>query len=79
MEGALAVVFADINKSAAEEAAEEARARAKNLQFRATAIEVDVSNETSVDLMVRSVQREFGRIDYSVNSAGVSHKKSFLG
>ena len=71
-EGALGVAFADINLSSAELAATESRAQATNPKFRAIAVEVDVSNEESVDRMVKRVNDEFGRIDYSVHSAGVS-------
>lgn len=41
--------------------------------FRAIAIHVDVTQEDSVQKMVDAVVKEFGRIDYSVNSAGASY------
>jgi len=75
-EGALGVAFADINLAAAELAASESRTQAINPEFRAIAIEVDVSKEESVEKMVKIVNDEFGRIDYSVNSAGVSRELS---
>lgn len=72
VEGASGVGFADLNLAAAQSAASDARARATNPNFRAIAIEVDVSKEDSVIQMVQIVKEEFRRIDYSVNSAGVS-------
>ncbi|RDW79385.1 short-chain dehydrogenase [Coleophoma cylindrospora] len=71
VEGASAVAFADINLNTAQKAADEAKAKANNPNLRTLAIQVDVSNERSVELMVQKVQDEFGRIDYSVNSAGI--------
>jgi NAD(P)-dependent dehydrogenase (short-subunit alcohol dehydrogenase family) len=35
------------------------------------AVKVDVSDEASVQSMVDATVKEFGRIDYSINSAGV--------
>ncbi|CAG8953868.1 hypothetical protein HYFRA_00010829 [Hymenoscyphus fraxineus] len=71
VEGASGVGFADLNLAAAQSAAHDARAKATNPNFRAIAIEVDVSSEESVIRMVQIVKKEFGRIDYSVNSAGI--------
>ncbi|KAG9665220.1 hypothetical protein KCU95_g1897, partial [Aureobasidium melanogenum] len=70
-EGALGVVFADINLAAAAAAAKESEAKATNLNFRSMSIGVDVTSAESVDNMVLKAQEMFGRIDYSVNSAGI--------
>ena len=43
----------------------------KHPEFRALAIGVDVVDEDSVKSMVQTAMKIFGRIDYSVNSAGV--------
>jgi NAD(P)-dependent dehydrogenase (short-subunit alcohol dehydrogenase family) len=71
-EGARGVAFADINLTAALEAAEESKAQATNSAYRAIAVQVDVSSEESVQRMVDTTLKEFNRIDYGVNSAGVS-------
>lgn len=70
--GARNVAFADINLTAAQNAAYGSNAKATNPAYRAIAVQVDVSSEESVQNMVEKVRDEFGRIDYSVNSAGVS-------
>lgn len=44
---------------------------AKDLDFKAVVVKVDITDEASVDNMVQSAVAEFGRIDYSINSAGV--------
>lgn len=76
-EGAKGVAFADINLTAATEAAEESKAHASNLDYQAIALQVDISNEESVQRMVTTTLKEFNRIDYSVNSAGVSRLRLF--
>ncbi|KAL2867460.1 SDR family NAD(P)-dependent oxidoreductase [Aspergillus lucknowensis] len=70
-EGSRGVVFADIDLAAAQAAAEESKAKARHSEYRAVAIRVDVSSEESVERMVERACEEFGRIDYSVNSAGI--------
>ena len=65
------MVFADINEEGALTAAEESKKFAENASFKAITVKVDVTDEASVDSMVQTALREFGRIDYSVNSAGV--------
>ncbi|KAK4980977.1 hypothetical protein LTR28_010240 [Elasticomyces elasticus] len=71
LDGVALVTGADLNLAAAEAAAEESRVRATHPNFRALAIEVDITNEKSVELMVKIARDAFGRIDYSVNSAGI--------
>lgn len=70
-EGARGVVFADLNMSAAQAAADSSKTMATNPEYRAMAIWVDVSDPESVSTMVRQTVAGFGTIDYSVNSAGV--------
>ena len=65
------MVFADINEEGALAAAEESKKFAKDASFKAIAVKVDITDEGSVDNMVQNALQEFGRIDYSVNSAGV--------
>ena len=71
-EGAAGVAFADMDKAAAETAALESRTLATNPQYRVLVVQVDVTKEAEVDRMVEETVREFGRIDYAFNSAGVS-------
>ncbi|KAI0179463.1 NAD(P)-binding protein [Hypoxylon sp. FL1284] len=60
--GTRGVVFADLNEKGAQEAAEQSKKYAANNEFRPLAIHK----------MVDTTTKEFGRIDSSVNSAGVS-------
>jgi NAD(P)-dependent dehydrogenase (short-subunit alcohol dehydrogenase family) len=63
-EGA-AVVIADLSRSGAEQAAHEL----VEAGHRALALEVDVSNEASVESMVARTMEEFGRLDVLHNNA----------
>ena len=70
-EGAAGVAFADINLEAAEKAAKESLGVARHSDYRAISIHVDITHEADVWDMVKKTCREFGRIDYAVNCAGV--------
>ncbi|KAL9123284.1 MAG: hypothetical protein Q9187_000156 [Circinaria calcarea] len=70
-EGAQGVVFADLNLESAQAAASSSIAFATNPQYSALALRVDVADLKSVEEMVAKAVATFGRIDYSVNSAGV--------
>ncbi len=70
--GAAGIVFADRNEQGARAAAEESKRYAQNPNYRAIAVAVDVTDPSSVQEMTNKTMNEFGRIDYSVNSAGVS-------
>ncbi|KAI0392813.1 NAD(P)-binding protein [Xylariaceae sp. FL0594] len=71
---ASAVVFADIDLAAAERAAEESKTHAASPdEFKALAVCVDVTKDESVEAMVKKTVKEFGRVDYLVNSAGVKN------
>ena len=59
------VVVADINLEGAEKTAAE-------IGDRALPIEVDISNETMVDALVRRALETFGRIDVLCNNAGMA-------
>ncbi len=74
VEGAAGVVFADMNKAAAEAVALESREIATNKEYKTLVMQVDVTKEVEVDRMVEEMVREFGRIDYAFNSAGVSSR-----
>lgn len=70
--GAKAVVFADINLEEAKKAADESKKEARHAEYRALAVELDIAEEASVQNLITTILQEFGRIDYAVNSAGVS-------
>jgi len=65
------VVIADINHDGALAVVEECQKSSKHPQFRAIAVKVDIVDEDSVESMVGSAVKAFGRIDYSIHSAGV--------
>ena len=65
------MLVADINRQGARETAEKSKQYAKHPEYRALSVAVDVTDADSVQNMVHLALKEFGRIDYSVNSAGV--------
>jgi NAD(P)-dependent dehydrogenase (short-subunit alcohol dehydrogenase family) len=71
--GAAGVLLADINEAGAREAVEESKTLATDPNYQAFAVKVDVTDATSVKSMVDRAVEKFGRIDYCVNSAGVSY------
>ena len=72
VEGAAGIVFADIDKAAAEKTSAESISVAKHSTYQAIAIQVDVADEARADNMISEMLKMFGRIDYAVNCAGVS-------
>lgn len=68
------VVIADIDMDAAKATETELRALAR----RAVAVRADVSDETSVNELVETVIRAFGRIDILVNNAALTSFYPFL-
>ncbi|EED14519.1 oxidoreductase, short-chain dehydrogenase/reductase family [Talaromyces stipitatus ATCC 10500] len=71
--GARAIVFADMNEETATASAEESKQYATNKEYQATAFKVNVTDEKGVQDMVDFVVKQFGRIDYAVNGAGVDN------
>ena len=69
---------ADISEQKALETAEECKKFANNPEFRAIAIGLDVTDPTSVQRMIDTAIKDFGRVDYNVNTAGVSATWSFV-
>jgi NAD(P)-dependent dehydrogenase (short-subunit alcohol dehydrogenase family) len=61
------VVIADVNGPIASKVQEEIQSVGK----KALAIEVDVSSEQAVTLMIKRTQEEFGTIDVLINNAGI--------
>ena len=66
-EAGAGVTIADMNLTAAEDAAAKLRAR----NFKATAVHVDVSNPADVHKMVETAVKAFGGVDILVNDAGI--------
>lgn len=67
------VAFADLNEEGAQAAAVESLKYNTNVEYQSLVIKVDMADEAAVQKMVDHVVKEFGRIDYAVNSAGVSN------
>ncbi|KAF7531941.1 hypothetical protein G7054_g8403 [Neopestalotiopsis clavispora] len=74
--GARGVVFADVNHEGIKAAAEESSKYARHAEYRALAIKVDLTDAQSVQDLVETTAKEFGRIDYAVNSAGCQRYRS---
>jgi 3-oxoacyl-[acyl-carrier protein] reductase len=68
------VVICDIDKEAAERTAEEIRSK---YSVKAIAISADVANEGDVNSMVEETIKNFGRVDFLINNAGIT-KDSLL-
>jgi NAD(P)-dependent dehydrogenase (short-subunit alcohol dehydrogenase family) len=68
------IVAADINGSAAEEAA----GAIQQSQRRALAVQADIGSLGEIDRMVRRALEEFGRIDILVNNAGVTRRAHIM-
>lgn len=64
--------MADIDLEAAQAVVALCRGQTTNQDFKAEAIEIDVTNEHSVKQATASSLAFLGRIDYCVNCAGVS-------
>ncbi|WYZ46608.1 hypothetical protein EsH8_IX_000833 [Colletotrichum jinshuiense] len=68
---ARAVIFTDINEDSAVAAATRSKDFATNPEYEARGYRMDVTDEAAVTALMQTVAREFGRVDYLVNSAGV--------
>ena len=76
LEGVRVLVLADIDRAAVEETRRQCEAAAPERVGASLAIhvlEVDVTDEGSVERMVQEAVAKAGRLDYCVGSAGVSH------
>lgn len=61
-----------MNMETAKNSSEESKKYASNKDYQTTTFEMNVQDDKSVKAMVDFVVKEFGRIDYAVNAAGVS-------
>lgn len=68
-----------MNDETAKASSEESKKYASNKEYQTTIFKMNVQDDKSVQDMVNFVVREFGRIDYAVNSAGVSDISLTLG
>jgi NAD(P)-dependent dehydrogenase (short-subunit alcohol dehydrogenase family) len=71
-DGAAAILIADMNVEAAGRVVAECKAVATATNFRAEAIQIDISQEESVAKATSYMVETFERIDYCINCAGVS-------
>ncbi|KAI9658416.1 MAG: hypothetical protein M1821_002549 [Bathelium mastoideum] len=71
--GARVIIFADINEEAAKEAVELSKKHATHPQYQAINYTLDVTDPQSVQEMVDTIVKNFGRLDYAVNGAGVDN------
>ena len=67
--------FADLDKNSADKALADSLTVAKHANYRAIASQVDVTDDGSVNNLILETVREFGRIDYAVNCAGVGSSR----
>ena len=77
--GASGIVFADLDVGGARDAAEKSKRLASHSDYRCLVVRVDITDVKSVQAMVDSAVKEFGRIDYSVNCAGVPFSSDCCG
>lgn len=61
-----------MNTETARASSEESKKYARNQEYQTTIFEMKVQDDKSVQAMVDFVVKEFGRLDYAVNAAGVS-------
>lgn len=76
-DGAAGILVADLSLSAATQVAVECKAAASAADFKVEALQIDVTDESSVQDATEHMLAAFGRIDYCVNCAGVSNPQPF--
>lgn len=76
--GAKVVVFADMDENTAKASSEKSKTFATNKEYQTTFFKMNVEDAKSVQDMVDFVVKEYGRLDYAVNAAGVSSLKRQL-
>lgn len=65
------MLFADRNAAAVQRAGNSSKAMASNPNYHTVSVTLDVADAAAVEGMANMANKEFGRIDYLVNSAGV--------
>lgn len=70
--GAKGIICADIKVDDATRVAEESKVIASSEDFKALSCSLDITKSQSVNALVDFAVKEFGRIDFLVNAAGVS-------
>ena len=73
-DGAAGVALLDLNGEALEKVKADVEPLAQRKDFKVVTHTLDVSDEKEVDKAVGSIAKEFGRIDYVVNAAGIAFK-----
>ncbi|KAG9237167.1 hypothetical protein BJ875DRAFT_175307 [Amylocarpus encephaloides] len=72
--GVPGILIADIDLATAEATAEESLKHAINKDFRTVAVKCDVRSKDEVNEMIEWCVKEWGRIDYGVNCAGIGRQ-----
>lgn len=67
------MILTDLNEHALEEVARESKTFATNAQYQTLCLRTDILNETDLQSMTDVAIQKFGRIDYFVQAAGVTH------
>ena len=67
------MVLADLNEDALEGVALESKSFATDAHYQTLCLRVDLLNESDLHSMTDAVVKQFGRIDYFVQAAGVSY------
>lgn len=76
--GARGLIVADINEPGVRKTAEEAKRDATHPDFEVLALFTDVRSFESVENVFRKAVEKFGRIDYSVTTAGIWKTQGLL-
>lgn len=72
--GSQGIIFADINEESAKASVEESKKFASHPEYRAISYAVDVADREKVRMLMQFAAREFGRLDFCCNCAGVSRR-----
>ncbi|KAL9063308.1 MAG: hypothetical protein Q9161_009532 [Pseudevernia consocians] len=76
--GASGIILADLDEAGARDSAEQSKRLASHSHYRCLVVNVDITNVKSVQAMINGAIKEFDRIDYSVNYAGIGTDSSLF-
>ncbi|KAL2066116.1 hypothetical protein VTL71DRAFT_2187 [Oculimacula yallundae] len=76
--GVIGLALGDLNEAGVKDTAKQAKEVATNPDFAVTASLVDVRDWESVHKFFQAAVRKFGRIDYSVTTAGIFVQKALI-